>query len=324
MKIRLAVLALVLIAAGADHAYAQDLDSLRSEAVRSRGFIRGAETQLTKVLDLIDRIEVHPDGTVDTIYASDLVPDEAPPEWRVEEPAADSLSPPWVGDGRQLYTYWAWGDSSVVWLPDGGPLQVTMPRDRYVYHLWPVFQRGSTLWLPSSNGWRPATVHPSRPWVCIDPDSEAEEFSFTEKIVVSGMKLGLKVAEWTIGIDSTFAQGLDRLPPDCPPMPDQFSVFVTSLSVGHEPLAVGDSVNIRLSRYDEGWVDNMVTRPDSVVFEAEGVRAREQKWPYEFPCDAKDGAGCLFVVPAVDSFTVKWTVFGGGASEGGATVYPVQ
>src|SRR5690606_5053743 len=53
----------------AKEANAQDtldaLDSLRVEAVRSRGFIRAAETQLTKVLNQIDGID---ELRTDTVY----------------------------------------------------------------------------------------------------------------------------------------------------------------------------------------------------------------------------------------------------------------
>jgi len=237
----------VLLAVLATPVAAQETvrDSARAEAIRSRGFIRGAETQLTKVLDLIERIETHPDGTVDTIYASDLVPDSAPPEWRLPDAVPDSTSPPWVGDGRRLYTHWAWGDSSVAWASAGGDtIQMTwrIPTNDYVRHIWPTFQReDDNLWVPTGDGWRRVRVHESRPWICMT-DGEADGYSFTEKIIAAGIALGLKVADWTVGVDSMFAQGLDRVPPDCPP----------EESVATDPGDLPMPASVTLAGYVEG------------------------------------------------------------------------
>lgn len=312
---RIAVALLAFLAVGVGSAQAQALDSLRIEANRSRGFIRGAETQLGKVLALIERIETHPDGTVDTIfvgdtiYADDLVPDSAPPEWAEPEGPADSTSPPWVGDGNRIYTYFAWGDSATSW--DGDTLRIAVPRDRLITHVWPVFQRGETLWLPSKDGWRPATVHPSRPWVCL-PAGEAESYSFRERVIVAGMELGLKVADWTIGVDSTFAKGLDRLPPDCATDPDDGGpssgepgyavLFNGAVSPGF--FTRGDTLRIELRVPGTGV-------PDSVIFRIGAERVRERSRPYDWK-----GTGGFYVVPAADSLIFDWRVYGWGASSG--------
>lgn len=415
-------------------------DSIRTEAVRSRGFIRGSETQATKVIEMIERLNVNADGSVDTfvvydtvpgdtVFATDLVPDSAPPEWRVPEPEADSTSPTWIGDGRRLYTFWAWGDSAASWNETGDTLTIKHPLDRAVIHVWPVFQRDLDLWVPTGDGWRPATIHPSRPWVCVHPDDEAESYSVLEKIVAAGIAVGLKVVSWLNPDDPGLAQGLNRLPPDCPadaepeppatdsgppPMPANVSLagyaapdamhprenglhiewsaapagtdsivvdggpngpgdtftrvlpgtatsmrqplaydsvtsmwtcvkyqrdgvngaqrctsfdwppmvrtfLAVTMRVGDAPLAVGDEVNLELHRVDRGWADGTIAPPDSVVFEADGVRHREALHPFRFP-----GDDALFAVPAGDSLIVKWTLFSGPGSMGGSVAYPIQ
>lgn len=78
-------------------------DEVRAELVRSRGFIRGAETQLTKALDALDALE--PDTTPDPVPdptpdpepdpvpdptpdpEPDPTPDPVPTGWRANEPA---------------------------------------------------------------------------------------------------------------------------------------------------------------------------------------------------------------------------------------------
>lgn len=63
-----AALALVLLAAPV---YAQTAADARDEAIRSRGFIRAAETQLTKVIAALDSIRS--DARVDTVTVTDTV-----------------------------------------------------------------------------------------------------------------------------------------------------------------------------------------------------------------------------------------------------------
>lgn len=69
---RVATILLVLVATCFSQGVAQTVDSVRTEAVRSRGFIRGAETQLTKVIGLLDSLEVT--AGVDTVEVQ-LPPD---------------------------------------------------------------------------------------------------------------------------------------------------------------------------------------------------------------------------------------------------------
>ncbi len=54
------------------------LDSLRTELVRSRGFLRGAETQLSKTLSILDRVMGAP---ADTTAAAPAVQDWRTGEW---------------------------------------------------------------------------------------------------------------------------------------------------------------------------------------------------------------------------------------------------
>jgi hypothetical protein len=54
------------------------LDSLRTELVRSRGFLRGAETQLSKTLSILDRITGAP---ADTVATAPTVQDWRTGEW---------------------------------------------------------------------------------------------------------------------------------------------------------------------------------------------------------------------------------------------------
>lgn len=95
-------------------AAAQDtaLDSLRQEAVRSRAFIRGAETQLTKVLAMID-----------AILAADTV--APPPDTTTPPPPPDTTTPPPPPPGASGRIYFAsdWSSAtgnSVGAILDGG------------------------------------------------------------------------------------------------------------------------------------------------------------------------------------------------------------
>lgn len=113
------------------------LDSLRVELVRSRGFLRAAETQLSKTLDLLDslraRVPARPDTVVirDTVWVEVPVPVEPAPQ-EPDDPAqpvgrvvAITLDPAdhWAMQVGDTVTLRAVGGTSE--LPDGTRREAT-------------------------------------------------------------------------------------------------------------------------------------------------------------------------------------------------------
>ena len=71
----------------------EQLDALRTEAIRARGFVRGSETQLTKFIDMMDEMRAPtPDPDPDPDPQPDPDPDPDP------DPAPDPDPPPPSGD----------------------------------------------------------------------------------------------------------------------------------------------------------------------------------------------------------------------------------
>jgi hypothetical protein len=120
---RLLLAAAILAGAPLSAQTPAQIDSLRVELVRSRGFIRGAETQLSKTLTLLDSLKARLERD------SVAPPDSLPPQDTVSIPPGDTV-PPTPGEsllpagaeliiGPQVPLYspespWPWHDAMLV------------------------------------------------------------------------------------------------------------------------------------------------------------------------------------------------------------------
>jgi hypothetical protein len=102
-------LALVMLAAPVEAQVT--VDSVRAEAVRSRAFIRAAETQISKVLALLDSLTVGPvSDPGDPAPDPEPDPDPPPPNSQLHPNEPAGLTPIYNNDGQYLLN-----SSTAVW-----------------------------------------------------------------------------------------------------------------------------------------------------------------------------------------------------------------
>jgi len=316
---------LATLAYGCEPAFAQETtaDTLRTEAIRLRGFIRAAETQGTKVLDLIDRLgpiagdtTVHQDTlppVQDTLPAvQDTIPFEVCPEgWTCTPPAEpdpdpappDTVAVPpspltgvvlagFVASGGGLELSWASapGNDSVrvVFALNKSPWtelgRVTVPGDSTRARLTPVPIDTTAAIFGCGVPFRDG----------IEGSSQCNRMTAWNPVESVGMGPGY------------FFNGLriDGFDPDSVTQIAHGDTFTYSLDLVQR--VDGELVS--------RWADGTETLPDSVVFNvverAAGstvrtLRHREQSYPFDL-----FGDGGAYVIPAVDTVWFRWEVHG--------------
>lgn len=292
----------VLLATCFSSGVAQDLDSLRADAIRARGFVRGSETQLTKFIAHFDSLRAAgafagDSSVVDTTFVQDTLPPVQDTTVVEVCPEGWTCTPPDTTAGVPMPS----GFHIMGWFQSA-----EHPRDNGVESRWDAQQVDSFI-LTGGREDGPETWDP----VELPGGATSHRRSLPYDSTTPIWRCIRAVDD---GVESEPV--CDRM--DWSPMVrHEYEVVVSGADL---PIAPGDRVLFVLQRKDGAWRNDASTRPDSVVFEVQGQRHVDEIHPHDFP-----GASDPWPVPTgLDSVIVNWRIYDGPGSKSGGAAFPVN